>query len=86
MNQLDQAADHARRRNMTGDDARAFNEGSDARLAGEPVTANPYTKREDTAYFAWRAGWRDVDHYWPRPLPSRPLPREISDANTECRR
>lgn len=43
--------------------AKAFNEGSDARLAGWPPEDNPYpihtVERE-----AWRLGWQDVDKHW----------------------
>lgn len=71
--------------------ARAFNRGSDARLRGEPMTANPYpstTAISEHAY--WRMGWQSVDQewgsrsrpgrYWIRPLPLvlTPLEDEVA--------
>jgi hypothetical protein len=68
---LDEARDFAL------DAARAFNRGSDARLAGRSIGANPY--RGDGFYAdSWRRGWQDVDRYWgswvERRWPVRPLP------------
>lgn len=44
----------------------AFNQGADARLAGLPITANPFksqTGRGDE-HATWDRGWREVDgHY-----------------------
>lgn len=47
--------------------ARLFGEGADARLAGLPLSANPYTERGPRAVEfrkAWRAGWLHCDHFW----------------------
>jgi hypothetical protein len=41
----------------------AFNQGSDARLRGQPMTANPFS----SGYPEWRywlMGWQDVDEHW----------------------
>lgn len=49
------------------DSAKAFNEGCDARLAGEPRSFNPYEKREEPgSYHSWRHGWLDVANNWGR--------------------
>lgn len=53
-----------------------FNQGSDARLRGEPEGACPYAA--GTWASAWRRGWRDVDEHWGELVrgrwPFRPLP------------
>ena len=56
----------------------AFNRGCDARLAGEPLTSNPYRSGQKIERQAWINGWYDV-HWlygekardrWPiKPLP-----------------
>lgn len=38
----------------------AFNLGCDARLAGKPMSACPYTA-STCEYLQWRRGWADVD-------------------------
>lgn len=53
---------------------RAFSEGCDARLAGLPITANPYKKtckgwRQDTLHNLWRSGYLDMNAFWCRQLP-----------------
>ena len=40
----------------------AFNEGSDARLLGRPLSENPYLDMH--AHKIWREGWFDVDQNW----------------------
>lgn len=59
--------------------ARAFNQGSDSRLRGEPMDANPYLKGFDAnGHDHWRMGWRDVDAWYGRYVRGRwvfsPLP------------
>lgn len=49
---------------MTGQLARAFNLGCDARLAGLPETANPYTSDGRREWYSWRAGWHDCAIWW----------------------
>ncbi len=45
--------------------ARAFGAGSDARLAGRPLSANPYGRgQEDNEHKGWQAGWVSVDSSW----------------------
>ncbi len=45
----------------------AFNHGSDSRLRGEPVTANPHSAAgHDSVFRAWREGWHSVDRGWGR--------------------
>ncbi len=45
--------------------AAAFNSGSDARLAGRPLSANPYGRgAEDNEHKGWAAGWASVDEGW----------------------
>lgn len=39
----------------------AFNQGCDARLAGLPLSMNPY---RGSARTNWRLGWLDVDRHW----------------------
>ena len=56
----------------------AFNLGSDARIAGLPLKANPHSAVTDKlSRNGWRHGWLDVDRYfgewakWPvRTLPT----------------
>lgn len=43
--------------------AEAFNRGSDARIAGKSLWADPYAKNGHLTYF-WRQGWHDVDNHW----------------------
>ena len=40
----------------------AFNSGSDARLVGQPETANPYDT--DVMRDAWLSGWNHCDSWW----------------------
>lgn len=42
--------------------AKAFNVGSDARIAGQPLTSNPYL--DEGLAREWRHGWKDVDEHW----------------------
>ncbi len=53
--------------------ARAFSAGSDARLAGRPLSANPYGRgSEDNEHKGWAAGWTDVDKaYGQHPIRGR---------------
>ncbi len=48
--------------------APAFNRGCDARLAGQPLSANPFntngTSEERNFAQYWRKGWHDVDDHW----------------------
>ena len=46
--------------------ARAFNRGSDARLAGRPLSANPYpaTPEDGRQWQNWRYGWQHADASW----------------------
>ncbi len=44
--------------------AHAYNEGSDARLAGIPVRKNPYPSAQRDAQSYWRMGWYCVDEQW----------------------
>jgi len=43
--------------------ARAFGLGGDARLAGEPVTANPFAPT-DRLHACWLKGYFDVHYHW----------------------
>ena len=50
---------------MTADDHRAFNQGADARLRGEPQSGNPYRWHGTAAQMRlWYQGWRDTDRWW----------------------
>lgn len=40
----------------------AFNQGSDARLAGESRLSNPYS--HEFLMQEWERGWNDVDRFW----------------------
>jgi hypothetical protein len=54
---------------------KAFNEGSDARIAGIPLAANPYLT--GSGYYSyWRMGWKDVESNWGQDAfwPVKPLP------------
>lgn len=43
----------------------AFNAGSDARLAGEPLSENPLDLTVERGLWdMWRAGWRHVNQFW----------------------
>lgn len=64
---------------MTDDRSRAFSLGSDARIAGQPMTANPYPVAEKAIRKAWQEGWWDVHHFWNawaqwQKYPTRELP------------
>ena len=54
----------------------AFNRGSDARLAGQPQTMNPYLGVDDKRYRRWLEGWEHMDSFWGHDAqwPVRPLP------------
>ena len=54
---------------------RCFNEGSDARLRGEPLTACPYYGSDQRDYY--RMGWMDVEMNWGEKsmYPVKPLPK-----------
>lgn len=41
----------------------AFNQGSDARLAGKPLYTTPFDF-ENPCYDWWEMGWKEVDKYW----------------------
>lgn len=43
---------------------RAFGLGGDARLAGLPVTANPFGSAEGRLRAAWAEGYCDVHYHW----------------------
>lgn len=50
--------------------ARAFNRGSDARIKGHSLDANPYDGTLDyDEHACWRKGWKDVDKNYPKRLP-----------------
>lgn len=56
--------------------ARAFGQGSNARIAGRPLTANPHAWSEMAARKAWSEGWLHCEAMWGiaavrcvRPLP-----------------
>lgn len=57
--------------------AKAFNEGSDARIIGIPRSFNPYKEGSDMNS-KWREGWNNVDIHWcdwdPMRLATHPLP------------
>ena len=57
--------------------ARCFNAGCDARLAGRPMSENPYVG-DSASMSAWRQGWRNVAMSWGsgvvRRWPFRQLP------------
>lgn len=59
---------------------KAFGDGADARLAGKPLSANPYTAnvgRVDASLeAAWVRGWEDVAQFWGRNEHRRPV-REL---------
>jgi ribosome modulation factor len=44
--------------------AKAFGQGSDARLAGLTLDANPYRYCYNRLIRAWRSGWYDVEDCW----------------------
>lgn len=65
---------------------RAFNQGSDARINGEPQTTNPYTGGGSPEGSAWHRGWRDADLYWGSEVTRRtfrPLPEVKQIARAE---
>jgi hypothetical protein len=49
---------------QTSEVSAAFNAGSDARLAGLPLTANPHPEADLLAHDYWAAGWRHVERFW----------------------
>lgn len=49
----------------------------DARIAGEPMSSNPYLGGDWTERMAFARGWRDADRYWGEEVARRtfrPLP------------
>lgn len=51
-------------------EAVAYNRGSDARLAGRPIHANPYgSATQQGLRAAWRSGWNDVQEFQGDRLP-----------------
>lgn len=56
--------------------AAAYSAGSDARLRGEPISANPHLHRDEVRHHNWEAGWLDVDRCWgvDSRKPVKPLP------------
>ena len=57
-------ADIAVQHDMNGAKALAFNLGSDARLAGQRISSNPYDSVFSAEFVAWRDGWRSVHREW----------------------
>lgn len=57
-------------------DACPFNQGSDARLKGLPLSANPYPWSERLRWRFWMRGWRHVHAFWGCGAlwPVKPLP------------
>lgn len=51
--------------------ATAFNQGSDARLSGTALSANPYGQclAEHELHYSWLRGWRDVHKNWAKQRP-----------------
>ncbi|MEO5333840.1 MAG: hypothetical protein H7839_17645 [Magnetococcus sp. YQC-5] len=41
----------------TGELQMVFCSGSDAQVAGRPITWNPYSRNGSGAWLAWQAGW-----------------------------
>ena len=60
----------------SANDSKAFNQGSDARIAGHGLDWNPYFRMENAHLkYYWQAGWQDVDKYWGwRNAYAKPLP------------
>lgn len=44
--------------------ASAFGQGSDARLAGLPLSACPYRSADGYSCVYWKMGWWDVNDFW----------------------
>ena len=68
------------------DSDHAFNLGSDSRINGEPLSANPYTGGGSPEGSAWHRGWRDADLYWGSEVARRtfrPLPEVKQIARAE---
>lgn len=70
---MDEGAESARDPNLNGhctrnedsEYARAFNQGSDARISGLPVSSNPTpVSFNQPVHVAWKLGWDHVDRYW----------------------
>jgi ribosome modulation factor len=53
--------------NDTDDLRLAFNQGSQARIDGKPLSDNPYQERGRLRNY-WEQGWHDVDWHWPKAL------------------
>lgn len=53
--------------------AKAFNAGSDARLAGLPLTANPHepVPGKQCEHHSWMQGWQDVHRHYSKLVASR---------------
>lgn len=47
----------------------AFNAGSDSRIAGLPITSNPYGVIRRTLHGTWRRGWLDADQAFNGQMP-----------------
>ena len=60
--------------------ARAFNAGCDARLAGRPITDNDYPSSSVAGYRLWREGYLHVQNNWGREAvgPIVPLPAVVA--------
>lgn len=57
---------------------KAFNQGCDARFAGLPLDANPYsTERAHAEYSFWRYGWYDIEEHWAKWVRERWPVREL---------
>jgi ribosome modulation factor len=74
------------RKRGQSDTALAFNRGSDARLAGLPLSMCDYSgSTEQSEVLAWKDGWRNVDSYWGTGVNGRwyvePLCQAPADAN-----
>jgi hypothetical protein len=48
-------------KNGNADISKAFGEGSDARIRGEPLSSNPYSSEFTHESKAWKRGWHDID-------------------------
>jgi len=60
------------------DNAKCFNDGSDARLMGLPLEDCPYLINFEI--YLWSEGWHNVDKFWGKDArwPVRPLPELIT--------
>lgn len=60
-------------------EAKAFNEGSDARIAGRPQSANPYPFTAQNPYRSWLRGWQHVDREWGKDCKVRPMLMDVEE-------